>query len=273
MSEMWEGFKQAISLIFHLDPYVMRITFFTLYVCAIATGIGMIIGIPLGSWLAFARFRGRKLLVILINTGMGLPPVVVGLFVYMFLRRRGPLGFLHWLYTPKGIMLAEVILATPLIAGIVLSAMQNTDPKLRWQSLSLGASRTRMYGTLLAENRISLMTAVMAGFGAIISEVGAAMMVGGNLTLNGEPYTRTLTTAIVLETNKGDPVLAIALAIILLFITMVLITFMTLLQQRSQVSAGVFMFSKQSMSGRAVMAWLIAKGKPSSGKRDGDSRG
>ncbi len=178
---------------------------------------------------------------------MGLPPVVVGLFVYMFLRRRGPLGFLHWLYTPQGIILAEVILAMPLIAGIVLSAMQNTDPKLRWQTLSLGASRTRMYGTLLSENRISLMTAVMAGFGAIISEVGAAMMVGGNMLLNGEPYTRTLTTATVLATNMGDAVLAIALGIILLTITLVLMSIMTWLQQRSQAAPGVF----QAMRRRA----------------------
>lgn len=268
MGEIWEGIKQAISLIIHLDPYVMKITLFTLYVCTIATVIGMVIGIPLGSWLAFARFRGRRIFVVLVNTGMGLPPVVVGLFVYMFLRRRGPLGFLHWLYTPKGIILAEIILAMPLIAGIVLAAMQNTDPKLRWQSLSLGASRTRMYGTLLSENRIALMTAVMAGFGAIISEVGAAMMVGGNLMLNGEPYTRTLTTAIVLETNKGDSVLAIALGIILLTITLVLITFMTWLQQRSQASAGIFMFSKENA--RPIMARLIARREPPTGRKDGD---
>lgn len=250
MSEMWEGFKQAINLIIHLDPYVMKITLFTLYVCALATLIGMVIGIPLGSWLAFARFPGRRFLVILINTGMGLPPVVVGLFVYMFLRRRGPLGFLHWLYTPKGIVLAEVILAMPLIAGIVLSAMQNTDPKLRWQSLSLGASRTRMYGTLLSENRISLMTAVMAGFGAIISEVGAAMMVGGNMLLNGEPYTRTLTTATVLATNMGEVELAIALGIILLSLTLILISVMTWLQQREQASPGMLMSMKRRL--RAV---------------------
>lgn len=247
MGEIWEGIKQAFSLIIHLDPYVMKITLFTLYVCTVATIIGMVIGIPLGSWLAFARFTGRKFFVILINTGMGLPPVVVGLFVYMFLRRRGPLGFLHWLYTPSGIILAEVILAMPLIAGIVLAAMQNTDPKLKWQSLSLGASRFRMYRTLLSENRITLMTAVMAGFGAIISEVGAAMMVGGNLLLNGEPYTRTLTTATVLATNQGDAVLAIALGIILLTITLLLMTVMTLLQQRSEASTGFFLAMRRRM--------------------------
>ncbi len=240
MGEIWEGFRQALSLIVHLDPYVMKITLFTLYVCAVATLIGMLIGIPLGSWLAFARFFGRRLLVVLINTGMALPPVVVGLFVYMFLRRRGPLGFLHWLYTPAGIILAEVVLATPLIAGIVLAAMQDTDPKLRWQSLSLGASRWRMYGTMLFENRISLLTAVMAGFGGIISEVGAAMMVGGNLMLSGEPYTRTLTTATVLATSRGEAALAIALGTILLAITLLLMAVMTALQQRDPSTPGVF---------------------------------
>jgi tungstate transport system permease protein len=232
MGEIWNGFVEALRMIMRGDPYVIKITLFTLYVCGVATLIGMITGIPLGSWLAFASFPGRRLLVVLVNTGMGLPPVVVGLFVYIFLRRNGPLGFLGWLYTPKGIILAEAVLAMPLIAGIVLAAMQATDPKMRWQILSLGASRRGMYVTLLAENRVSLLTAVMAGFGAIISEVGAAMMVGGNLMLNGEPYTRTLTTATVSATNMGEQELAIALGIILLAITLVLISIMTWLQQR-----------------------------------------
>jgi tungstate transport system permease protein len=232
MGEIWNGFVEALRMILRGDPYVMKITLFTLYVCGVATLIGMITGIPLGSWLAFADFPGRRLLVVLVNTGMGLPPVVVGLFVYIFLRRNGPLGFLGWLYTPKGIILAEAVLAMPLIAGIVLAAMQATDAKMRWQILSLGASRRGMYATLLAENRVSLLTAVMAGFGAVISEVGAAMMVGGNLMLNGEPYTRTLTTATVSATNMGEQELAIALGIILLAITLVLISVMTWLQQR-----------------------------------------
>ncbi len=231
MGEIWRGIKEAMNLIVHLDPYVMKITLFTLYVCAIATLVGMAAGIPLGCWLAHSRFPGRKLIIALVNTGMGLPPVVVGLFVYIFLRRQGPLGFLNWLYTPRAIILAEIILAMPLIAGIVLSAMQNTDPKLRLQSMSLGASRFRSTLTLLAENRVSVLTAVMAGFGAIVSEVGAAMMVGGNLLVRGQPYTRTLTTAIVLEVGKGESVLAIALGIILLSITLVLILAMTWLQQ------------------------------------------
>ncbi len=231
MGDIWQGFVEAVKLIIHFDPYVMKIAFFTLYVCAIATFFGMLIGIPLGSALALYRFRGRKFMVTVVNAGMGLPPVVVGLFVYLFLKRRGPLGFLGWLYTPKAIIFAEIILATPLIAGITMAAVQNVNPKLRLQSKSLGAGEIRSTMPLLSETRLSLLAAVIAGFGGIISEVGAAMIVGGNLMLNGEPYTRTLTTAIVLEVNKGNSTLAIALGIILLGITLLLVWILTSIQQ------------------------------------------
>lgn len=239
MGEIWRGLVEAWKLIMHLDPYVVRITLFTLYVCAIATAAGMVLGVPLGTSLAFYRFRGRKFLVTLVNAGMGLPPVVVGLFVYLFLKRRGPLGFLNWLYTPKAIVLAEVVLAMPLIAGITMAALQNADPRLRLQARSLGAGEIRAALTLLRENRLSLLAAVIAGFGGIISEVGAAMMVGGNLLLNGEPYTRTLTTATVLEVSKGDSVRAIALGIILLGLTFLLVWLMTLIQQGSLIGQPV----------------------------------
>lgn len=236
MGDIWEGFVEALKLIFSFDPYVMKITFFTLYICAIATFFGMIIGIPLGSVLALYRFRGRKFLVTLVNAGMGLPPVVVGLFVYLFLKRRGPMGFLGWLYTPRAIIVAEIVLAMPLIAGITMAAMQNVNPKLRLQSKSLGAGEVRSTLTLLRENRLSLLAAVIAGFGGIISEVGAAMIVGGNLLLGGEPYTRTLTTSIVLEVSRGNSTSAIALGIILLGITVLLVWMMTLIQQGTPLS-------------------------------------
>jgi tungstate transport system permease protein len=236
MGDIWQGFVEAIKLIIHLDPYVMKITLFTLYVCAIATSVGMLLGIPLGSLLALYRFRGRKFMVTLVNAGMGLPPVVVGLFVYMFLKRRGPLGFLGWLYTPTAIIIAEIILALPLIAGITMAAMQNVDPKLRLQAKSLGASETRSTMTLLRETRLSLLAAVIAGFGGIISEVGAAMIVGGNLVVNGEPYTRTLTTATVQEIGQGNSTTAIALGIILLGITFLLVWILTSIQQGSLLS-------------------------------------
>ncbi len=231
MGDIWQGFVEALKLIARFDPYVMSITLFTLYICAIATFFGTLIGIPLGSALALYRFPGRKFLVTLVNAGMGLPPVVVGLFVYLFLKRRGPLGFLSWLYTPKAIILAEVVLAMPLIAGITMAAMQNVNPKLRLQSKSLGAGEVRSTLTLLRESRLSLVAAVIAGFGGIISEVGAAMMVGGNLLLGGQPYTRTLTTATVLEVSMGNLTSAIALGIILLSITILMVWVMTLIQQ------------------------------------------
>ena len=231
MGDIWRGFVEALKLIIHLDPYVMKITFFTLYVCAIATMAGMLLGVPLGSVLALYRFRGRKILVTIVNAGMGLPPVVVGLFVYLFLKRRGPLGFLGWLYTPRAIVLAEIVLAMPLIAGITMAALQNADPRLRLQARSLGAGGAGSVLTLLRETRLSLVAAVIAGFGGVISEVGAAMMVGGNLLLNGEPYTRTLTTATVLEVSKGNATSAIALGVILLGITVILVWVLTLVQQ------------------------------------------
>lgn len=236
VGDIWRGFVEALKLIVHLDPYVVKITLFTLYVCAIATVVGLLLGIPLGSALAVYRFRGRKLLVTLVNAGMGLPPVVVGLFVYMFLKRRGPLGFLNWLYTPKAIVVSEIVLAMPLIAGITMAALQNVDPKLRMQARSLGASEAGSILTLLRETRLSLLAAVIAGFGGIISEVGAAMMVGGNLLVGGEPYTRTLTTATVLEVSRGNSTMAIALGIILLGITLLLVWIMTLLQQGTLLS-------------------------------------
>jgi tungstate transport system permease protein len=236
MGEIWRGFVEALKLIGRLDPYVVKITLFTLYVCGIATLAGMLLGIPLGAVLALYRFPGRKLLVTLVNAGMGLPPVVVGLFVYLFLRRRGPLGFLGWLYSPQAIVLAEVVLALPLIAGITLAALQNEDPRLRLQARSLGAGEVGSILTLLREARLSLVAAVIAGFGGIISEVGAAMMVGGNLLRNGEPYTRTLTTATVLEVGRGNSTQAIALGIILLGITLLLVWVMTLVQQGTLLS-------------------------------------
>jgi tungstate transport system permease protein len=236
MGDIWDGFIEALKLIFSLDPYVMKITFFTLYVCAVATFVGMLIGIPLGSVLAIYRFRGRKLLVTLVNAGMGLAPVVVGLFIYMLIKRRGPLGFLGWLYTPNAIILAEIVLALPLIAGITMAALQNENPRIRMQARSLGAGEARSVMTLLRETRLSLMAAVIAGFGGIISEVGAAMIVGGNILRNGEPYTRTLTTATVQEIGMGHTTTAIALGIILLVITILLVWMMTLIQQGTVLS-------------------------------------
>ena len=188
----------------------------------------MVVGVPLGVWLGIRRFLGRGLLVTLVNTGMGLPPVVVGLFVFLLLARSGPLGGFELLYTPTAMVIAQVIIATPLVIGVTLAAIQGLDERLRLQILSLGASPLQYFWKLVIEARLSLLAALAAGFGSIISEVGAVMMVGGNL--RGE--TRVMTTAIVLETRQGDFSMAIALSLILLLLALLINWLFTWLQQR-----------------------------------------
>jgi tungstate transport system permease protein len=178
--------------------------------------------------LALARFPGRGLCVALVNTGMGLPPVVVGLFVSIFLWRSGPLGVLELLYTPTAIVIAQFIIAAPIVMGLTIAAMQQLNPKLRLQLLGLGASRWQLLWLLMREARLPLLAAVMAGFGGVISEVGASMMVGGNI----RGQTRVLTTATVLETGKGNFDLAIALGVILLVLAFAVNYLLTRIQQR-----------------------------------------
>jgi len=173
------------------------------------------IGVPFGAWLAMARFPGRRLLTAFVYTGMGFPPVVIGLMVYLVLSRRGPLGMLGWLFTPKAMILAQLILATPPIAGITMSSVLAIDPTLLPQLRTLGATGWQALRALIYEARFGIILAIVAGFGAAISEVGAVMMVGGNI----EGYTRVLTGAIVLETRKGNFALALALGIILLILS------------------------------------------------------
>ena len=188
----------------------------------------MLLGVPLGVALGLRRFPGRNLLVTLVNSGMGLPPVVVGLFVFVLLARSGPLGNLHLLYTPTAMVLAQTILATPLVVGVTLAGIQGLDERMQLQILSLGASRWQLYGKLLLEARVALLAALAAGFGAIISEVGAVMMVGGNI----EGQTRVMTTAIVLEARQGNLPLAIALSLVLLLLAALVNGLFTWLQQR-----------------------------------------
>lgn len=190
----------------------------------------MVLGIPTGTALALTRFPGRQVAVSLINTGMGLPPVVVGLFVSMVLWRSGPLGVLNLLYTPTAMVIAQVIIAYPIIAGISLAAIQQIDSKIRLQILALGASNLQMVKVLLREVRLPLLAAVMAGFGRVISEIGAVLMVGGNI----KGLTRVLTTATVLETRTGHFDMAIALSIILLLITFLVNMLLTYIQQQAK---------------------------------------
>jgi tungstate transport system permease protein len=227
MELIWRGLVEAVRLIATLDPEVMRIAWLSVKVSGLATLISLTLGIPIGATIGLTRFPGRGLLLSLINTGMALPPVVVGLFVSIVLWRSGPLGVLELLYTPTAIVTAQFVLAFPVVTGLTVAAMQQIDPKLRLQLLALGASRVQLVGQLLREARLAMLAAVMAGFGAVISEIGASMMVGGNIL----GYTRVLTTATVLETAKGNFDVAIALSLILLGITFLINWGLTAMQQ------------------------------------------
>jgi len=230
MELIWQGFLEAIRLIVSGDPAVLQITWLSIEVSGSATLLSLLIGVPSGVSLALTRFPGRGLLIALVNTGMGLPPVVVGLFVTIFLWRSGPLGILELLYTPSAIVIAQFVIAAPIVTGLTVAAMQQLNPKLRLQLIALGASRWQMLWLLMREARLPLLAAVMAGFGGVISEVGASMMVGGNLL----GQTRVLTTATVLETGKGNFDVAIALSVILLILVFGVNYLLTWVQQRGR---------------------------------------
>jgi tungstate transport system permease protein len=210
---MISGLLESLRLLSR-DPALGEIVRLSLYVSGVALALGALLGLPLGVALALTRFPGRRPLIALVYTGMGLPPVVVGLAVYLLLSRSGPLGGLAWLFTPRAMILAQTILSAPLIAGFTLSSILGIDPALRMQLAALGAGPLQVSRALLWEARAGVLVAVIAGFGSIISEVGAVMLVGGNIAGS----TRVLTTAIVLETRKGEFALAIALAAVLLTI-------------------------------------------------------
>jgi tungstate transport system permease protein len=230
MDLIWEGLRKALELLLTLDPEVLRITLLSLEVSGLATLISLVIGLGVAIPVALNEFPGKRLAIALLNTGMGLPPVVVGLFVTVLLWRNGPLGFLEILYTPAAMILAQAVIASPIIAGISLSALQHLPPGLRLQILALGASRPQMVWMLLKEARLPLLAAVMAGFGGVISEVGASIMVGGNI----KGQTRVLTTATVMETSKGNFEVAFALSILLLVLAFTVNAVLTHLQQRNR---------------------------------------
>jgi tungstate transport system permease protein len=207
---------------------IFQVTLLSLQISGISTLISLLIGLPFGTLLALSRFPGRSILLSAVNTGMGLPPVVVGLFVAITLWRSGPLGDLRLIYTPAAIVIAQVVIALPVVAGLTAAALQALDPRLGLQLFGLGASRTQMIVSVWREARLPLLAALMAGFGSVISEVGASMMVGGNIRYQ----TRVLTTAIVLETSKGNFELAIALGVLLLVITFLINWALTWIQQK-----------------------------------------
>lgn len=200
----------------------------SLFVSGIALIIAAIIGVPLGAMLALRQVIFKKIIMLIIYTGMGLPPVVVGLVVYIFLSREGALGWLGWLFTPSAMITAQVIIALPLVVGLTASAVENVNPELRLQIRSLGATPNQAMWTILSEARAGVVAAIVAAFGGIISEVGAVMLVGGNI----EGSTRVLTTAIVLETRKGDFGLALSLGGVLLTLTLITNFFLLNLNKR-----------------------------------------
>ena len=232
MELIWQGLVEAVRLLLAGDPGVLAITWLSIQVSGGATLLSLVAGIPAGVALALTRFPGRGLLIALVNTGMGLPPVVVGLFVSIFLWRSGPLGLWELLYTPTAIVIAQFVIAVPIVTGLTIAAMQQLNPRLRLQLLALGASRWQMLWLLMREARLPLLAAVMAGFGGVISEVGASMMVGGNLL----GQTRVLTTATVLETGKGNFDVAIALSLILLALVFGVNYLLTWVQQRGRAA-------------------------------------
>jgi tungstate transport system permease protein len=226
-----DGLLRAVALLGTADAELLGVTWLSLKISGAATALSLLAGMPLGTALALGRFPGRGLVVALVNTGMGLPPVVVGLFVSIVLWRNGPLGALELLYTPTAIVIAQFVIALPVVTGLTLAAVQQIPERFRLQVLALGASRLQLLGVLIREARLPLLAALMAGFGAVISEVGASLMVGGNI----RGQTRVLTTATVLETSKGNFDLAIALSVVLLTLTFLVNWALTWLQQRGHV--------------------------------------
>ncbi|HNW28826.1 MAG TPA: ABC transporter permease [Spirochaetota bacterium] len=224
------GIIQAFSLIVTLDPEVVEVTLLSLKISGAATLASTVVGVSAGTAVALLRFPGKRFVISVINTGMGLPPVVVGLFVTLFIWRSGPLGELGLLYTPAAMVLAQIVIAAPIITGVTLAAMQKLPGRLRLQILALGATRRQLVWLLMKEARLPLLTGVLAGFGGVISEIGASMMVGGNI----KGYTRVLTTATVMETGKGNFELAIALGVILLVLAFTVNYILTAVQQRKQ---------------------------------------
>jgi tungstate transport system permease protein len=225
-----DGLKKALDIILSADPEVIRITLLTLRVSFTSILISTLIGLPLGMALGLSRFKGRKFILVFINIGMGLPPVVAGLWITLLLWRSGPLGQFSLLYTPAAIVMAQVLVSLPIITGLTSSAFQQINDKLLLQIKAMGATKRQTLLILLKESRIAVMAAIIAGFGRVIAEVGAAMMVGGNIL--GD--TRILTTTIVMEVSKGNFDLALALSFILLSAAFLITGTLTFLQQRTR---------------------------------------
>lgn len=228
MGFLFDSLKTALAMIFEFNPEVYITVWTSLYVSSIAIVFATLAGVPAGLAVGLGRFPGRRIVITLLNTLMALPTVVVGLVVYGFLSRVGPLGQFGLLFTPAAMVIGQIILATPIIANYTLGALSSSDSRIMPTALTLGASPTRGAMVLLQEIRFGVMAAIIAGFGRIIAEVGVAMMLGGNI----RGYTRTMTTAIALETSKGEFAFGLALGIFLLSVALLINMFLNFLQQR-----------------------------------------
>ena len=228
MGYLGDSLLTALELIISIDQDVQSAVWTSLYTSSCAIVIAALLGVPAGLWLGLNRFRGRQIAIALLNTLMALPTVVVGLLLFGLLSRQGPLGPLGLLFTPMAMIAGQTVLATPIVANLVLAAVTGSDKRIIDTALTLGANRFQAATQLLREIRFGVMAAVIAGFGRVIAEVGVAMMLGGNIRNS----TRTMTTAIALETSKGEFAFGLALGILLLSVALIVNLFLNLLQQR-----------------------------------------
>jgi tungstate transport system permease protein len=231
MNSITEGFLKAFSLIYNLDQELLGIILLSLKVSGTALIISSIIGVPAGAVIGLKKFPGRGFIITLLNTFMGLPPVVVGLFVYLLLSRSGPLGFMGLLYTPSAMVAAQTILALPIVASLCHSAIVTVDPIIGQAAITLGATPYQKAITIIKEARYGILSCIIAGFGRVMAEVGAILIVGGNIA----GYTRVMTTTIALETDKGNFELALALGVILLIISLLINIALHLIQKKGMV--------------------------------------
>ena len=232
MESIIEGFRKAVVLIFSLDPELLSIIFLSLKVSGLALIIATAIGLLVGTHIGFRQFPLKGMIISIMNTFMGLPPVVVGLFVYLILSRSGPLGFMGLLYTPSAMVTAQTILAFPIVASLSHSAIISVDPIIKQSSMTLGATPFQMTITIIKEARYGIMSAVIAAFGRVMAEVGAILIVGGDIA----GYTRVMTTTIARETDKGNFELALALGIILLTLSFIINTMLHMFQKKGKVN-------------------------------------
>lgn len=231
MDSILSGFIKAFSLIIHLDPELLGIVLLSLEVSGLALIIATVAGLPAGAVLGLTRFAGRDFVISVMNTFMGLPPVVVGLFGYLLLSRSGPLGFMGLLYTPSAMVLVQTILAFPIVASLCQAAIASVDPVLRQAAETLGATHSQVTVAIIQEARYGIISALIAAFGRVMAEVGAILIVGGNIA----GYTRVMTTTIALETDKGNFELALALGIVILLLSFIINAVLHAVQKKGMV--------------------------------------